>query len=86
MIFALEIVLIFAITLILRATGSQSLAVSDSALELLENGMLSSVMFFFVMLIYVVIKNRSFSALFPFEKVGAKNCSCSARSVSPYRL
>lgn len=67
-IFALEIVLSMLVFLI--APGST--AVTDSVFELLENGLLSSVMFFFAMLVYVLIKKRSFSALFPFEKIGAK--------------
>lgn len=71
-IFALEIVLSFLITLILKGSGTTSAALSDSMLTLLENGLLSAVTFFFVMLVYVLIKKRSFSALFPFEKIGAK--------------
>ncbi len=71
-IFALEIVLSFVIISVMKATGADKLAAVSSVLELLENGMLSSFMFFFIFLIYILIKKRSIGALFPFEKIGAK--------------
>ncbi len=71
-IFALEIILANVVTVILRLTGAENLISGDSELLLLENGMLSSILFFLIALTYVLIKKRSFGALFPFEKIGAK--------------
>ena len=74
-IFALELILSIVLIFVLVGMGLSELETTDSVLELLENGLLSSVLFFFVMLIYVLIKGRSISALFPFEKIGAKKLS-----------
>lgn len=70
-IFALEIILAAVLTMILRLSGQDILS-GDSELSLIENGLLSAIMFFVVTLIYVLIKRRSLGALFPFEKIGAK--------------
>ena len=69
-IFAME--LIASTVMLLIMSGSGVRMTGDAVLELLENGLLSSLLFFVTALIYILVKKRSFGALFPFEKVGAK--------------
>ena len=71
-IFALEIALAAIIPEILKAAGVSSILGTSSDFTLLENGLLSSLLFFTVAYVYVLIKRRRFSVLFPFEKIGAK--------------
>lgn len=69
--FGLEIVLGILLSVIIELSG---ISLSDDAdfLLFLENGLLSSVIFFFTALIYSLIKKLDFGELFPFEKIGGK--------------
>ena len=69
-IFALEIILSTVLVLVMSAAGVD--ITGNAVLELLENGLLSSLLFFVTALIYILFKKRSFGALFPFQKIGAK--------------
>lgn len=68
--FGLELVLGVITTLISSAAGNSDFSES-SPLFLLENGMLSMMIFFVAGLIYCFIKKVSFADIFPFNKVGA---------------
>ncbi|MBQ3284945.1 MAG: CPBP family intramembrane metalloprotease [Ruminococcus sp.] len=68
--FGLELVLGVITTLIASFVGSSELSES-SPLFLLENGMLSMMIFFVAGLIYCLIKRVSFAEIFPFDKIGA---------------
>ena len=71
-IFAFEIIFSIVIVAILKTKDLSSQSLSNGALEMLENGLMSSLLFFVTAAIYALIKRRSFGALFPFEKIGAK--------------
>lgn len=67
--FAAELIIGIAIAFVLIATGMQNEAASGD-LFLLENGLISAIVFFLVGLIYCLIRRLRFSAIFPFDKVG----------------
>lgn len=71
-IFAFEIIFDVIIVAILKRNDLSTAFATSSILEMLTNGMLSSLLFFAVGAIYALAKKRSFGALFPFEKIGAK--------------
>lgn len=74
-IFAMEIILAMVITLTMHAAGFDVVSEANGDFGLLENGLLSCIMFFAVTLIYALIKKRSFGAMVPFEKIGVKKLS-----------
>ena len=68
--FGLELILGTIISLITYFVNGEELT-ETSPLFLLENGMLSMVIFFVSGLIYCLIKRIRFADIFPFEKIGA---------------
>lgn len=74
-IFGLEIIISTILTVIMYSAGIDALSSVSTIPELLENGLISSLLFFVVALLYVVIKGKSFGTLFPFEKIGVKKLS-----------
>lgn len=67
--FGLEIILgmISGITVLFSGNNA-----ADNALYLIENGMISTLIFFVAGLVYCLIRRSSLGALFPFQKVGAR--------------
>lgn len=67
--FALELVISIIVAAVMLATGTSS-AISDlDELSLLENGMISSLIFFVSGLIYCLIRRLRFAEIFPFDKI-----------------
>ena len=68
--FGLEIVLAVIITAVISATGASGEVSETDPLFLLENGLISSLIFFVAGLIYCFIRKISFAEIFPFDKIG----------------
>ena len=68
--FALELIISLVAEVILMAAGMEEELSDMSALFLLENGVVSSIVFFVSGLIYVLITKKRFSSLFPFDRIG----------------
>ena len=66
--FAAELIISFVIGFVLVALGLQNEGTSGD-LFLLENGLISMIIFFVVGLIYCLIRRLRFSVIFPFEKI-----------------
>lgn len=66
--FGMELVLGVGIALVLVMTGMQNDA-SSGDLLLLENGLISALVFFVVGLIYCLCRRLRFSSIFPFSKI-----------------
>ena len=66
--FGTELILSLALVFVMIALGIQEEG-STGELMLLENGMISMIVFFFVGVIYCLIRRLRFSAIFPFDKV-----------------
>ncbi len=67
--FALELIISLVMEVILMAAGMEDELFDMSALFLLENGVVSSIIFFVSGLIYVLITKKRFSSLFPFDRI-----------------
>lgn len=67
--FGLEFIIALTADFILLAFGMENELYEMSPLYLLENGMISSLIFFFSGLIYCLIKRLRFADIFPFEKI-----------------
>ena len=67
----LEIVVSLVTSLILAFTGSEFTLSENDPLFLVENGLLSVVIFFVAGLIYCLIRRLNFSTIFPFDRIGA---------------
>ncbi len=69
--FLLEIVL-SVVTLVVRSIGTPyAELIEDTLGTMIESGLISTLIFFFVSLVYAIIKRADFSALFPFCKTSA---------------
>ena len=66
-----EFVFSFAYSLIMVANGYAGDVFSETMEMLLLNGLYSLIIFFFIGIIFCLIRRESFSSLFPFEKAGA---------------
>ena len=67
---AMNFIISIVLIIITSAAGTNDIFTEGSVLEMLTNGLISSVSFFLVGLIYCLITRRDFSRLFPFEKIG----------------
>ena len=56
--------------LIIKATGTAVYYDRSSAMQLLINGVISSLIFFVIGVIYCLIRRLSFARLFPFDRIG----------------
>lgn len=70
--FALELLIALVSQFILYAHGLANDVLELDVLQMLESGMISSVVFFVTGLIYCCFRKLRFSSLFPFQKTGAK--------------
>lgn len=66
--FALELILAIGISIVLMAMNMTDEATSGD-LFLLENGVISALIFFLAGLVYCLIRRLRFSAIFPFDKI-----------------
>ena len=69
--FGANLLLSIIFVAILSFTGNYGKLTSGSALEMLLNGAISSLIFFLIGAVHCLIKRRSFARLFPFERIGA---------------
>ena len=67
--FGLEIILALIVIIVLSAMGIDTGLSDTDMLSLLENGMLSSIIFFVSGLVYCRIRKLRFGDLFPFDKI-----------------
>lgn len=67
---AVNLIISIILIIISSASGSDDILTEGSVLEMLTNGLISSVTFFLVGLIYCLITRHDFARLFPFEKIG----------------
>ena len=70
--FGAEMIASLIIAGALTVTGILGAVSSTDTLEMLLNGLLSSVLFFLIGSLHCLIKGKSFARLFPFEKTGGR--------------
>ena len=69
--FGAEMIIAIILTIIMDSAGIDIMNMSDT-LDMLFNGLLSSLIFFMISAFHCLIKRKSFATLFPFEKMGGK--------------